>query len=126
MEQQEITNNVKSNLIIELTYQFALSIISFVDELDKLKKYEMARQLFRSGTSIGANVREAQSAESTKDFIHKFKIAHKEVLETKYWIQLCNDSINYPHSTDLASQINNIDNIIAKIIITNMKKLKDK
>lgn len=113
----------KNNLIMDLTYQFALSIIDYTDLLESKKKYNMANQLFRSGTSIGANVRETQSAESIKDFIHKFKIAHKETLETKYWLELCQESIKYPSSQELLIAVNNIDNIIAKIILSNMKKL---
>ncbi|MFN8338858.1 MAG: four helix bundle protein [Saprospiraceae bacterium] len=54
----------------------------------KTKKYNLANQLFRSGTSIGANIREAQSAESKADFIYKVKIADKEANETEYWLLL--------------------------------------
>lgn len=50
-------------------------------------------QLLKSGTSIGANVREAQSCESRADFIHKLKIAHKEAEETEYWFMLCQEAI---------------------------------
>ena len=53
-----------------------------------MKKYNLANQLFRSGTSIGANVREAQSAESKADFIHKIKISAKEAEEAEYWLLL--------------------------------------
>ena len=59
------------------------------ESLEEQRKYVIARQLLRSGTSIGANVHEAQNAESKSDFIHKFKIAAKEVEETKYWLLLC-------------------------------------
>lgn len=74
----------KENVIIKLTFEFALKIIDFCDELDGLKKYALSNQLFRSGTSIGANAREAQNAESKADFIHKFKISAKEAEETEY------------------------------------------
>ena len=60
------------------------------------KKYVVANQLLRAGTSIGANVHEAQNAESRADFIHKIKIALKELEETKYWLLLCENSKNYP------------------------------
>jgi four helix bundle protein len=56
--------------------------------LELNRKYALSRQLFRSGTSIGANVREAQNAESKADFIHKMKIAAKETDETIYWLEL--------------------------------------
>ncbi len=60
------------------------------------KKYVITRQLMRSGTSIGANIREAQDAESNQDFIHKLKFAAKEADETEYWLKLCKKSKNYP------------------------------
>jgi four helix bundle protein len=66
------------NLILKLTFQFALDIIEFTEELEAKRKFVLANQLFRSGTSIGANVREAQGCESKADFIHKLKIAYKE------------------------------------------------
>lgn len=66
--------NDKDNLIINLTLEFSLKIIEFSESLRELKKFEMASQIFRSGTSIGANIREAQNAESKADFIHLFKI----------------------------------------------------
>ncbi|MBK8657529.1 MAG: four helix bundle protein [Bacteroidetes bacterium] len=113
--------NTKQNLILDLTYQFALDIIKYVAKLEEGRKYEVARQVLRSGTSIGANAREAQSAESKKDFIHKFKIAHKEVLETEYWLMLCRDSEGYPEPLGLLEQLKTIDNIIGKIIVSTQK-----
>lgn len=70
----------------------------------------------RSGTSIGANVREAQHAESTADFIHKLKIAAKEAEETEYWLLLCKYSIHYPINENLLSKIKEIQKILTKII----------
>jgi four helix bundle protein len=78
----------------------------------------IARQLLRCGTSIGANVHEAQNAESKNDFIHKFKIAAKEVEETKYWLVLCRNSKSYPSCKHLAVLLGEIDKIITKIIAT--------
>ncbi|HLO56499.1 MAG TPA: four helix bundle protein, partial [Saprospiraceae bacterium] len=86
----------KENAILDLSFKFALEIIKFTENLEALKKYNLANQLFRSGTSIGANIREAQSAESKADFIHKVKIADKEAQETEYWLLLCQHSDNYP------------------------------
>ena len=76
----------------------------------------------KSGTSIGANIREAQNAESKADFIHKFKIAAKEIEETIYWLELCKYSENYPNSDELIEKINNISRIVNKIIITSKQK----
>ena len=73
---------VKENVIIKLTFQFALDIIKYSEGLQEGKKFVIANQLLKSGTSIGANIREAQNAESKADFTHKFKIAAKEIEET--------------------------------------------
>jgi four helix bundle protein len=73
----------KENVRINLTFDFSLKIIDFGQDLEGLRKYKLSEQLFKSGTSIGANAREAQNAESKAGFIHKFKIAAKEVEETE-------------------------------------------
>ena len=112
----------KDNVIIKLTFQFALDIIKYCEGLQDDKKFVIANQLLKSGTSIGANIREAQNAESKADFIHKFKIAAKETEETIYWLELCKFSKNYPDVEKLIEQINNISRIVNKIIITSKQK----
>lgn len=72
-----------------------MDINVFTELLEKNKKYNLANQLFRSGTSIGANVREAQGCETKADFIHKMKFAYKEAEETSYWIELCLKAESY-------------------------------
>src|SRR5690242_7142274 len=93
----EIKNTMADapNLILELTLEFSLEVIKYTEELEKIKKFNLANQLFRSGTSIGANVNEAQSCESRSDFIHKIKIAAKEAEETRYWLNLCTKADSY-------------------------------
>lgn len=112
----------KENLILKLTLEFALGIIKYSEKLQEDKKFVIANQLLKSGTSIGANVREAQNAESKSDFVHKFKIAAKEIEETFYWLELCSMSENYPSSEDLHEQLENISRVINKIIITTKHK----
>lgn len=111
----------KENVIVKLTFQFALDIIIYCEILQEQKKFVLANQLLKSGTSIGANVREAQNAESKADFIHKFKIAAKETEETIYWLELCKFSKSYPDCDLLIGQIENISMVINKIIITSKK-----
>lgn len=111
----------KDNVILNLTLQFSLEIIDFCERLEKNKKFVIANQLLKSGTSIGANVREAQNAESKNDFIHKFKIAAKESEETSYWLELCQLSKNYPNTETLNIQLTNIIKVINKIIISSKK-----
>ena len=116
-----MNDEFKENVIINLTFEFALKIIDFCDELDNLRKFALSNQLFRSGTSIGANAREAQNAESKADFIHKFKISAKEVEETEYWLLLCKHSKKLPDSTYLLTDLEPIKKIISKIIGTSKR-----
>jgi four helix bundle protein len=75
------------------TKQFALAVIELVEQLPKSRAGEVvARQLMKSGTSIGANYREANRAESRDDFIHKIGLATKEASETEYWLELITES----------------------------------
>jgi TIGR02436 family protein len=106
------------NAIIDLSFKFALNIIAFVEILEQEKKFVVANQLLKSGTSIGANVREAQNGESKQDFIHKLKIAAKEADETEYWLLLCENSENYPFNSQLLEDIKVLQKIINKIIGT--------
>ena len=112
----------KDNLIINLTFEFSLNIIVFSETLNKLKKYNLSNQLFRSGTSIGANVKEAQNAESKADFIHKMKNAIKEADETEYWLMLCKHSKEYPDTSDELMKLSSIIKILNKIIGTSKTK----
>jgi four helix bundle protein len=112
------TDMEKENVILEKSFQFALEIIDFVELLNENKKFVLSKQLIRSGTSIGANVRESQHAESTADFIHKLKIAAKEAEETEYWLLLCKYSTHYPTNDSLLSKIEEIQKILTKIIYT--------
>src|SRR6201996_9676949 len=98
----------KPNLIVDLTFDFSLKIIYFSELLESKKKFNMANQLFRCGTSIGANVREAQGAESKVDFRHKCKVAYKEAEETEYWLMLCKHSESYPFEQQLLDDIQSI------------------
>lgn len=115
----------KPNLIVDLSFEFELEIVEFTELLESKRKYNMANQLFRSGTSIGANVHEAQNAESKKDFIHKIKIAAKEAEETKYWLLLSQHSKNYPNTDELLNKIDSINKILTKIISTSKATLTD-
>ena len=77
------------NTIKDKSFEFALKIIDLYKYLSYEKKeYVISKQLLRSGTSIGANVEEAQAAQSKKDFISKMSIAAKEARETHYWLRL--------------------------------------
>ncbi len=106
------------NVILKKTIEFSLEVIKYVELLEEKRKFVIANQLLKCGTSIGANVHEAQNAESKVDFIHKFKIAAKELEETKYWLVLCDNSDNYPDCSYLKGLLFEIEKIITKIIST--------
>ena len=113
----------KKNEIVDVSFQFALLIIEYSEELEQQKKYVIAKQLLRSGTSIGANIREAQSAESRADFIHKLKISHKEVHETEYWLELAKASRSYPNPSDELFKLTmSINKLLNKIISSSKQK----
>lgn len=108
----------------ENSREFALAIIDYCDALYAQKKYKIADQLLRSGSSIGANIHEANSAQSRKDFIHKLKIANKEALETEYWLYLCQKSKNFPESTSLNAPLQSLIKMLNKAISTSIAKLQ--
>jgi len=112
----------KDNLILNLSFEFALMVMDFCEVLRSEKRYAVEHQLIKSGTSIGANIREAQHAESKADFIHKLKIAMKEVAETQYWLELCKFSPVYPDSSALIEKAEVISKVLSKIIITMKSK----
>jgi four helix bundle protein len=110
-----------SNLIVELSFSFALNVVRFAEKLESQKKYTLANQLIRSGTSIGANVREAQGAESRKDFIHKLRIAYKEAEETTYWIELVQALYQDTETESLLLELTSVKKVLNKIISSSQK-----
>ena len=116
---KEIFDN---NPILKLSFDFALLVINYCELLSQDKKYVMANQLLRSGTSIGANAMEAQNAESKADFIHKMKIAAKEAEESQYWLWLCDYSANYPDCKMLMCKLEDINKVLGKILSTARRK----
>jgi len=79
---------MKKNIIEEKSFGFALLVIQLYQKLIKEKEYVLSKQLLKSATSIGANIQEAQAAQSKKDFISKMSISSKEARESLYWIRL--------------------------------------
>ncbi len=84
---------MKENVVKNKSFTFALRIVNTYKFLAANKKeYVLSKQMLRSGTSVGAMVREAEQAESKKDFVHKLAIGLKEINETEYWILLLKES----------------------------------
>ena len=115
--------------IQERTENFAIRIVKVYCQIKNDSHFDdaimvLAKQLLRSGTSIGANVAEAKYAQSNKDFIHKYSIALKEASESRYWIQLMikSEIIPVQKMKLMLEEVTNIINILTSII----KKLKAK
>ena len=110
------------NVMEQLTIKFALRIIKLYKYLisDK-KEFVMSKQIYRSGTSIGANVAESKTAQSDADFISKLSIALKEANETKYWLVLLHESETI-NDDEFKSIENDINTIIGTLIIIIKKK----
>lgn len=96
------------NAILDKSFSFAVRIVKLYQHLcTEQKEYVLSKQLLRSGTSIGANVNEAQAAQSIKDFIAKMSISSKEARETQYWLQLlCETGYLDPESQHVKSLLN--------------------
>ena len=114
---------MKENIIKNKSFDFALRIVKFYKLFTVSKReYVLSKQLLRSGTSVGAMIREAEHAQSKADFIHKLSIALKEANESEYWLELLHksefidDREFYSLSTDLTE--------ILKLLISILKKLK--
>ncbi len=112
----------KNNIILIKSFEFSKNIIEFSELLEKQRKYVVSNQIIKAGTSIGANIKEAQNGESRKDFIHKLKIALKEADETEYWLFLCNEINSYPKCEHLIFELESIIKILNKIISSSVKK----
>jgi four helix bundle protein len=114
---------VENNVVRDKSFQSALRIVKLYRYLKEEKKeYVLSKQILRSGTAIGALIREAQHAESKVDFIHKLSIALKEANETDYWIELLFQS-GYIEARSYQSIHNDIDELLS-LLVAIVKKSK--
>lgn len=112
------------NKILELSFEFSLQIIALYKILIRNNEYVLSKQLLRSATSIGANVEEANAAQTKKDFITKMSIASKEARESRYWLRLLDKSqIVKTDYTPYLSSIEHIINILTKIVKTSQENI---
>jgi four helix bundle protein len=114
---------MKENILLTKSYSFALRIVKLSQYLVQEKKeFVLSKQILRSGTSIGANIEEANQAESKADFIHKLSISNKEAFETHYWLRLLRDS---DYLTDkLAESLLNDCDEVQKLLVSSIKTAK--
>lgn len=117
---------MRENVIVSKSYAFAIRIVKLYDYLKKDKQeFVLAKQVLRSGTSVGANVEEAVAGQSAADFIHKLSIARKEARETSFWLRLLNDTgyIADTQFESIHSDCEEIIKILNSIILTSKAKL---
>ena len=116
----------RENLIVAKSFDFALRIIHLYKIMVLKNEYVLSKQMLRSGTSIGANIEEAVSAHSTKDFISRMIIALKEARETRYWLRLIDKSkLIHEEVSSYISESEAIIHILTAIINTTKKKLSE-
>ena len=107
------------NIVETKSFDFAVRIVNLYEYLTDIKKeYVLSKQLLRSGTSVGANVAEAEQAQSRPDFVSKMNIALKETSETKYWIKLlkATDFLSEKESSSLLSDCVELEKLLVSII----------
>jgi four helix bundle protein len=114
---------MKENIVREKSFNFALKIVTLARKLRESGEHVLSRRVLRSGTSIGANVEEAQAAQSRKEVHSKMTIAFKEAWETRYWLRLLQET--NPATVELASCMSDIE-VLIRIISSITKKTKGK
>ena len=116
---------MSDNISVEKSFAFAVRIVNLYKHLtEKYKEYVISKQLLRSGTSIGANVAEAQRGQSKADFTAKMSIALKEANETQYWLKLLykTNYLNESQYNSLNTDIDDLISILTAICKTSNKK----
>jgi four helix bundle protein len=115
----------RSNVIKDKSFELAVKMVKLAIELQQKKEFVLSKQIIRSGSSVGAMVREAEHAESRADFIHKFGIAQKEINETHYWLELlqATNFITIDQFEPLSRDVIEIRKIITRILLTAKSKI---
>ncbi len=118
---------MKRNIIKEKSFDFAVRVVNLNKFLQDKKEYVLSKQILRSGTSVGAMIRESEHAESNLDFIHKLAIGQKEANETIYWLELLFETkyIDKKMFDSLESDLVEIQKLLTSIIVTLKKKNKN-
>ena len=117
----------KKTVLKDKSFAFALRCVNLYKYLSETKReFILSKQMLRSGTSVGANIREAQNAESTADYIHKFSISQKECDETIYWLELLYESkyLTLLEFTSINMEANELFKMIRSTILTLKQKSK--
>ena len=117
---------MRNSIIADKTFKFAIRIVTTYKVLVQKNEYVMSKQLLKSGTSIGANVREALEAQSKKDFVSKLGVALKEAVETEYWVELLSETgyLETVTAKSILEEVQEVIKILNKIIKTTKENLK--
>lgn len=114
----------RKSVLSEKSYDFAIRIVKLSQTLNTQKEFVLSKQILKSGTSVGALIREAKFAQSNADFIHKFSIALKEAHETEYWLNLLKDTSYIEEN--IFEEINKTCSEIIAMLIATINTLKSK
>lgn len=115
---------MKKNVVKDKSFQFAIRIVNLSKFLIEKKEFVISKQILRSGTAVGALIRESEHAESKPDFIHKLSIALKEANESEYWLELLHKS-DYIDDKQFQTLSKDLTEIL-KLLISILKKVKQK
>ncbi len=108
---------LRNNAVVDKSFYFACDVVHYAEQLKAKRFFEIANQFLKSGTSIGANVRESQRAVSTKDFKNKLAIALKEAEETQYWLEI----IEFTQIIEVPKKLSDKCEELIKLLVTIIK-----
>ena len=114
---------MSENKLLDLSFEFAVAVVHLIDGISAPKSAYMTDQLARAGTSVGANIHEAQYAQSKKDFVSKLEIALKEANETSYWLKLLNETKRV--DSESYQRIERLCGNIRRLLISSCKTAKE-
>ena len=120
-------NCMNENVVVDKSFDFAVRVVNLYKHLASTKKeFVLSKQLLRSGTSIGANVSEAQQGQSKRDFLMKMNIALKEASETKYWLRLlkATDYLTDKEQESILNDCIELEKLLTSIVKTTSEKIK--
>ncbi len=115
---------MSENKLLDLSFEFAVAIVDLVDSVKSPKSSYMLNQLAKAGTSVGANIHEAQYAQSKNDFISKLEIALKEASETTYWLKLMHETGRIDNET--FDDVEKLCGNIRRLLIASCKTAKER
>jgi four helix bundle protein len=113
------------SVVLKKAFNFAVSIVKLNETLNEAKQFVLAKQLIRSGTSIGANINEALAGYSKRDFMFKMSLALKESNETEYWLLLLNESKTIDMNFDsFIDEITELQRMLTAILNTTKRRMQ--